>query len=198
MKIYLDKYDPAWPAIFNDIKSELENILRNFNPIIEHIGSTSIPGMTAKPIIDILVGLTDENDFEATVNALINEGYIFYEKYNSVMPYRRFFVKLKSIPVSFPVQKIYYENDEVPNELNDFKSAHIHVLRYNSFHWIRHTAFRDYLMMHHALRIEYEELKMKLSRREWRDANEYNFSKNEFIKRVEGLAMEWYKKRNSF
>ncbi|MGV2482374.1 UNVERIFIED_CONTAM: GrpB family protein, partial [Salmonella enterica subsp. enterica serovar Weltevreden] len=72
---------------------ELEGLIGFLNPQIEHIGSTSVEGLSAKPIIDILIGLPDENDLNKTVEPLTGQGFIYYEKYNQDMPYRRFFVK---------------------------------------------------------------------------------------------------------
>ena len=194
MKIKLEKFNPDWINVYNEIKIELKQILRFLNPEIEHIGSTSVFGLASKPIIDILVGITDQENLDKTVEPLMNKNYIFYEKYNTVMPYRRFFVKLKTKPDNFIVKNTYYENDNVPNELNDHKLAHIHILQFNSYHWTRHIAFREYLKHHMEIKDEYQSIKMNLSTLEWRDGNEYNSAKNDFIKKIEQKAIEWYKK----
>ena len=196
MKIQLEKYNPDWKTIYKNIEDDLRRSLAFVNPIIEHIGSTSIFDLTAKPIIDILVGIPKHEQLDKIVEPLTSNDYIFYEKYNLTMPYRRFFVKLKTKP-DFFIPKIYCEKDEVPNELNDYKLAHIHILEYNSYHWTRHVAFREYLKKNVAVKNEYQKIKLQLSILDWRDGNEYNDAKNDFIKRIEKKALEWYAKQNS-
>lgn len=56
------------------------------NPKIEHIGSTSVEGLSTKPIIDILIGLNNESDLEKTITPLTNNDYVYYERYNKDMP----------------------------------------------------------------------------------------------------------------
>ncbi|HVA97270.1 MAG TPA: GrpB family protein [Bacteroidia bacterium] len=196
MKIQLEKYNPDWTTIYKDIEADLRHSISFLNPKIEHIGSTSIVDMKSKPIIDILVGIHEQDQLDNVVEPLTRKGYIYYEKYNSVMPYRRFFVKLKNKP-DFLISKVYCEKDEVPNELNDYRLAHIHVLEYNSYHWKRHIAFREYLKIHTDIKNEYQKMKIQLSVLEWRDGNEYNNAKNEFIKRTEKKAIEWYDEKNN-
>ena len=138
MKIQLEKYNPDWINIYKGIENDLSYHLGFLNPVIEHIGSTSIFNLTAKPIIDILVGIPSQDQLDKIVQLLTSNDYIFYEKYNSIMPYRRFFVKLKKKPEKIFIPTMYSENEDVPNELNEYKLAHIHILEYNSYHWIRH------------------------------------------------------------
>ena len=197
MKIQLEKYNPEWTNVYNDIANDLSHHLKFLNPVIEHIGSTSIFNLTAKPIIDILVGVPNQAQLDKVVKPLTSNDYIFYEKYNSIMPYRRFFVKLKEKPENIFTQTVYSENDIVPNELNEFKLAHIHILEYNSYHWTRHIAFREYVRGHSDVKNEYEKIKIQLSTLEWRDGNEYNSAKNDFIKHTEEKALEWFERQNS-
>jgi GrpB-like predicted nucleotidyltransferase (UPF0157 family) len=192
MKIKLEPYNPEWPETFHAIQKDLGNHLAFLDPMIEHVGSTSIPGMTAKPIIDILVGVHDEADLDKTVEPLIDKGYIFYEKYNSVMPYRRYFVKLRSRPENITVPKVYYTGEKPFDEIDDYKQAHIHVLAAGTYHWKRHVAFRDYLRRHPDLARAYEELKIRLSALEWQSGNHYNSGKEDFILETQEKALEWY------
>lgn len=194
LKIILEKYNPEWATIYKEIEDELKLHLASLNPIIEHIGSTSIFDMTAKPIIDIIVGIPNNEQLDKVIEPLTAHDYLYYEKYNSVMPYRRFFVKLKAKP-NFDIPKIYSEKDEVPNELNDFKLAHIHIVEYNSYHWKRHIAFREYLKEHSTIKNEYENIKIHLSTLNWQDGNAYNSAKNDFIKQTEERALEWYENK---
>lgn len=197
MKIQLEKYSPEWRNVYKEIEKDLKRYLIFLDPVVEHIGSTSVFGLTAKPIIDIIVGISRQDQLEKVVDPLTSNDYIYYEKYNSVMPYRRFFVKLKTRPKNLFIPKVYYEKEEVPNEINDYKLAHIHVLEYNSYHWKRHIAFREYLRKHEDIKNDYQKIKIQLSVLDWRDGNDYNNSKNDFIKRTEQKAIEWYEEQNS-
>jgi GrpB-like predicted nucleotidyltransferase (UPF0157 family) len=197
MKIQLEKYNPDWTNVYKNIESDLRHHLEFFNPVIEHIGSTSIFDLTAKPIIDILVGIPNRNLLDSVVMPLTSNGYIYFEKYNSIMPYRRFFIRLKTKPEKIFIPTVYSENDDVPNELNECKLTHIHILEHNSHHWTRHIAFREYLRKHSEIRNEYEKLKIQLSAFDWQDGNEYNSAKDDFIKETEKKALDWYEMNNS-
>jgi len=194
MKIKIEEYNTEWSRVFDEIKSDTLKLIGFLNPQIEHIGSTSVDGLSAKPIIDILVGLENGNDLNKTIQPLMNNGYIYYERYNKEMPYRRFFVRHKdnySIPANL---KIITEQDEIPSntEEHDSRLAHVHVLPLNSEHWTRHIAFRDYLKEYPKIRNEYQNLKEELKYKEWRDGNEYNKAKDKFIKEEERKAVKWY------
>ena len=65
---------------------------------------------------------------------------------------------------------------------------------YNSEHWIRHIAFRNYLREHVTIQKEYQKLKRELSTKDWLDGNDYNKAKNDFIKIEEKKAIDWYLK----
>ena len=185
MKVQLEIYNPKWQNWYHNIQKELSEQLQILNPIIEHIGSTAVLGLSAKPIIDILVGVPKQFELDECIEPLTNKGYLFYKKYNSIMPYRRFFVMLQTKPENIILPSVYYENDVIPNELNKHKLAHIHILEHNSYHWLRHIAFREYIRKHCEVKNEYQKIKMQLSTKEWKDGNEYNAAKNDFIKMVE-------------
>ena len=95
MKINIEAYNKKWTGQFEKIKTDLCSILVKLNPKIEHIGSTSVPNLAAKAIIDIQVGIENSYDLDKTIKPMINNHYIYYEIYNSVMPNRRLFVGLK-------------------------------------------------------------------------------------------------------
>jgi len=194
MKITIEHHNPEWKKHFHKIRAELAALTEPMRPEIEHIGSTSVEGLAAKPIIDILVGVREDDDLNRIPPALMSHGYIYFEKYNADMPYRRFFVKLRTSPeqLSFPVH--IKPEDPVPVALNEQppRLAHIHVLPLHSEHWIRHIAFRDYLRAHPRVTAAYQQLKEALGNREWEDSMEYNEAKDPFIKKEERNAVNWY------
>lgn len=195
MKITIEKHNPNWANDFETIREELLKLIGFLDPKIEHIGSTSVHGLSAKPIIDIIVGVDSEKDLEKTIKSLINNNYIYYEYYNEGMPYRRFFVKHKINPKDLSIPSIIIDEDKIPANTKEYnyRLAHIHILPYNSEHWIRHIAFRDYLRTHLDIKYQYQYLKEELSKQEWLDGNEYSEAKDKFIKTEEKKAINWYK-----
>ncbi len=94
MRIKILPYRKEWKEQFEQISRELHQILHELNPIIEHIGSTSIEYLSAKPIIDIQIGIEDKNQFNKVVELMeLPKDYIYYEAFNEALPNRRLFVK---------------------------------------------------------------------------------------------------------
>lgn len=194
MKIRFEAHKPQWKVKFQAIRDELSEAIGFLDPHIEHIGSTSVEGLSAKPIIDILVGLKDPVELDRVVQPLMEREFIYYEIYNSVMPYRRLFVKLDVAPESLSLPSCIKEGDKIPQPLieSNHNLSNIHVMTYGTEHWIRHIAFRNYLRRHPDTMKSYGDLKSELSRHEWVDTNEYNAAKDPFIKLVEKAAIQEY------
>ncbi|MCD2425295.1 GrpB family protein [Niabella pedocola] len=199
MKIEIVPYNPEWTTDFEALKKELAAITGLWDPQIEHIGSTSVETLAAKPIIDLLVGVKHIKDLDHLPQALMNRGYIYYETYNSAMPYRRFFVKLHTEPADLSLPIRIREGDVIPAALNDHhhRRAHIHVLPLQSEHWIRHIAFRNYLRTHPDVKTAYQQLKQELGSLEWTDGNAYNAAKDAFLKTAEQHAVTWYHRHHA-
>lgn len=194
MKVTFEKYNPIWKEQFESIKKDLEKNIGFLQPEIEHIGSTSVEGLSAKPIIDIMIGVKNETELDQIPSLLQGKDYVYYEKYNEEMPYRRFFIKLKDKPQTLGFPEIIHLGDQIPEELHNhqLRIAHIHTIPTSSEHWLRHIAFRDYLCSHPDIKEEYQQLKEKLSQMEWIDGNDYNEGKDPFIKKEEQNAIQWY------
>lgn len=199
MKITLETYDPGWKQSFEEIKKKLEEAIGFLEPAIAHIGSTSVEGLSAKPIIDVLVGLRSWDDLQQVIRPLTDRGFVYYEVYNKTMPYRRFFVRHKVDPQELRVPRVISGVEEIPSDTFEHaqRLAHVHILPVDSHHWTRHVAFRDYLEAHPGVREQYQQLKEKLSEMEWPDGNDYNAAKNDFVKRVERNALEWNGRRKT-
>ena len=75
MEIKIEKYNPNWETRFNELKSTLSMVLQKITPQIEHIGSTSVPNLSAKPIIDIAIGLDSKYQFEEVIQAMTDNGF---------------------------------------------------------------------------------------------------------------------------
>ncbi len=194
MKIAIVPYNPEWSAQFRQIADELKVILKDVHPTIEHMGSTSVSGLAAKPIIDVAVGIASTALLDKTIAPMTGHNYIYFEKYNSVMPLRRHYVGLQSGAPIHRFQSVYTEADKVPHEdIYPHKRVHVHVWELGSPEYLRHIAFRDYLRAHPEIVRQYAQLKKQLSVQEWEDGNAYNSGKNDFIKQEEAKAIVWYK-----
>jgi GrpB-like predicted nucleotidyltransferase (UPF0157 family) len=169
MKIELAEYNPQWNDLF---LKEKELLMRNPSDKafrIEHIGSTSVPGLGAKPIIDILLGVKKLSDAHSFIPEMIKLGYEYISKFEDMMPERRYFVKRK----------------------NGIRTHHIHTVELTSQFWRRHILFRDYLRTHDKVRDNYYNMKKELALKEWQDSNDYADAKTKFIKGIEKQTLEY-------
>lgn len=114
-------YSPGWPALFCRLRRELLDIFAPFQVVVEHIGSTSVPGLAAKPVIDVLLGADSLANIESKIDSLSTLGYSYVSKYEPELPMRRYFVKSASMRV------------------------HLHAVELTSRFWWEHLAFRDAL-----------------------------------------------------
>ena len=164
MKIKIFPYDKNWPILFEKLRSEIKKNINTNDIAIEHIGSTSIKKLASKPIIDILIGIRSKklNDY---INSITNLGYKYIKEYELETPNRRFFIL----------------------EENERRIAHIHLVKYNSIWFKRHIAFRNELRINNNTRRKYQQLKYSLSKKEWKDGNEYADAKTTFIRSVEKM-----------
>lgn len=195
MKIILEEYQPDWANAFCKEKEAIASVLFNFHPAVEHIGSTSIVGLCAKPTLDILVGLDDELQLDKTIPLMIGNGYTYFKKYEPAMPYRRLFAHLKAINGKVP-PSIIDLYDEFVRGQEFVPIANIHIIVKETLHWKRHLAFRDFLRVQTDLRDEYGRLKKELAQHEVKDTNEYNTAKDSFIKKTQEQALAWYNNQN--
>lgn len=196
MKIVLQQYQLSWPQMFLSEKSIIASALQDCVTIIEHFGSTSVAGMDAKPTIDILVGLNENEGLDKTIIPMMNIGYTYIKKFEPQWPSRRFFMKLW--PSDLLIPRVIDGGDNYIIGKDFVSLANIHIILKDTNDWTRLIAFRDYLRAHASTRSEYCQLKKQLSGQEFKDMNAYNDAKDNFIKQVEKLAMDWFcsKKQN--
>lgn len=197
MKIKIVEHDPNWKVQFEQLKNQLKSLLHPMDLTIEHFGSTSITGLSAKPVIDIMIGVPSYKDLLVCIKPMQEQGYIYMELHNDGMPERRFFVGLRHhSPKELFLSKYTKEDDFPIDLLNENRFCHIHIWIKSSEEWDRHIAFRDYLRVHPIVKQKYAELKNRLSQLEWTDGDEYNDAKNDFIQKTEKLALKWYNNIN--
>ena len=165
--------------------------LSHIKPSIDHIGSTSLESIAAKPIIDILVGVSSDSHLDDSIHFMTNSGYTYVERFNQAMPYRRFFAELTPRQSTKPPLVIDNTTDLLFGIEYD-SVCNIHIIKKNTYHWIRHIAFRDYLLANEHARSAYENLKMEIVKLDFKDPLEYNTHKERFILEVQQEAVFLY------
>ncbi|GEN46396.1 GrpB family protein [Alkalibacillus haloalkaliphilus] len=165
-EVKLVNYNPEWPQLFQQEKQLLQNMVGEHVLGIEHIGSTAIKGLKAKPIIDLVVGLKSLEDVQLLGLKRMSEAdYYMLQKQE---------IEGKIVFAKFP-----YIKDE------DYTKTHfLHVVEYNGDWWNAHIQFRDRLNANQDLAKEYEALKLKLAEEHPKDVTAYAESKEMFIKSV--------------
>jgi len=155
-------YDPRWPAMFANERERILTATGGVVLAVEHVGSTAVPGLAAKPIIDILAGVRHLDDAAETFQPLLALGYAYVPEYETEIPDRRYFHK--GPPAA--------------------RSHHLHMAEFGGGFWRRHLAFRDALRSDPVLAARYAALKRDLAARFGRDRRGYTEAKTEFIESV--------------
>jgi GrpB-like predicted nucleotidyltransferase (UPF0157 family) len=171
-KIEVRPYDAAWPSQFQQIHNTLATALASLSCRIEHVGSTSVPGLSAKPILDIDIVVESPEGLEAVIEALSGLGYE-HQGDLGVSGREAFRCKV----------------DEAGNETScqGWPAHHLYACIEGGRELRRHLAFRDYLRANQAAAAEYSELKTRLALRYPWDRIRYSKSKDPF---VEGVLRE--------
>ncbi|MBI2856153.1 MAG: GrpB family protein [Chloroflexi bacterium] len=133
---------------------------------IEHVGSTSVPGLAAKPIIDIMAAIDSLDNAQECIGPLKDLGYEYIPEYEDVRPERRYFHKGPAAA----------------------RTHHLHVVELHSAFWSRHILFRDYLRTHPEEASRYVQLKRELAARYGADRLGYQDAKGPYITLVEEKA----------
>lgn len=159
--IHLEESQESWQTRADHLCRELEARLAPWlTRSVEHIGSTSVPGLPAKPIIDLQALVADLADTPAIAETLAPYGWHFVEPELDQRPWRRFFVLV----------------------VNDRRSAHLHVMTADAPRWREQLAFRDRLRDHPDLAAAYAALKRELAERHRDDREAYTAAKSAFIR----------------
>ncbi len=195
MKIRFEPYDPVWKNDFEQHGERISAALSPMRPAIDHIGSTSLGDIAAKPIIDILVGVQTASQLDEAISPMLAAGYTYVEKFTPGMPYRRFFVKLTPLSPK-PLPDIIRAADTLAFGREYETVANIHVMEKDSYHWMRHIAFRDYLRAFPEIRFAYEALKRNIAKLDFDDPLEYNTHKEAFIGEHQEKAVAWFLQEN--
>ena len=156
--ITLVEYDPAWPKIFVREATRIKAALGERAMVVEHVGSTSVPGLIAKPIIDILLVVADSADEPSYVPALEAAGYV-----------------LRIREPDWHQHRLFKGPDT---------NINLHVFTQGSEEIQRTLLLRDWLRTNEADRELYARTKRSLARRKWKYVQNYADAKSEVVKAI--------------
>jgi GrpB-like predicted nucleotidyltransferase (UPF0157 family) len=166
-EIRLRSYDPTWPAQFDREASALTGALgRHVAGGVHHVGSTAVPGLTAKPIIDIMIGVSDLDSSRPCIDLLAEMDYCY-------APYRQDVMHWFCKPS--PARRTH----------------HLHLVPTGSERFTDVLAFRDYLRTHPVAVRQYEELKRQLATRHSHDRDAYTDGKSAMVAAITADARRW-------
>jgi GrpB-like predicted nucleotidyltransferase (UPF0157 family) len=169
LEVELHPHSPHWVQDAASESAGLKDALGSVLVTVHHIGSTAIPGIKAKPIIDLMPLVTDLAALDAKQEAVRALGYKWYGEFG--IPRRRYCLLV--------------------DPATGKRKFQIHCFADRDPEIARHIAFRDYLRAHRALASEYEAEKIRAAAVVSSDVNAYNAEKNDWIKRVEKDALAW-------
>ncbi|HYK69429.1 MAG TPA: GrpB family protein [Streptosporangiaceae bacterium] len=160
--IVLVPYDPRWPATFDREASRIRAALASLAIRVEHVGSTSVPGLDAKPIIDIVLAVPDSSDEAAYVSALKAAGYVLHNREPGWFEHRMF------------------KGPEA--------DVNLHVFSAGAAEIDRMILFRDWLRSHDDDRDAYLRVKRELAGRTWRHVQHYADAKTPIVREIMARA----------
>ena len=171
LPIVVADYDPRWATMYAEESARIQDVIGEWLLGIEHVGSTSVPGLAAKPVVDMMPGLRSLGDAPHVISAMEGLGYKYIPDYEDELPERRYFVR--------PPGRGYRHK----------RLFHVHAVETTSAFWRRHLSFRNYLRAHPDIADEYGALKRRLAAEYGSNRVGYTEAKTEFITRIESLAL---------
>jgi GrpB-like predicted nucleotidyltransferase (UPF0157 family) len=163
--VRLVPHHPGWGAAFAEYAAAIRKRTGLAGARVQHVGSTSVPGLMSKPILDIVIGADEDAPADQIAAELVALGYTdrgAHEGSNGRL------LVMESAP--------------------NFRTVHVHVVRYRSHDWFDYVAFRDALLNEPDLRERYALLKMRLAERFEGDRKLYTSGKESFIQTVLAAA----------
>ncbi len=158
----LIEYQDAWPLQFAGVAAELRTIFTAPRFALEHIGSTAVPGLCAKPVFDVVLGAAALHEVEAQIPALARHDFAYRPEYEVQIPGRRYFVRAAGATLR----------------------VHLHAVVVGGPLWGEHLRFRDALRGDAALMQSYAALKRYLAVLHAADKTAYTEAKAPFIRQV--------------
>jgi GrpB-like predicted nucleotidyltransferase (UPF0157 family) len=156
--IYLAPYDPAWPSLFERLAVQIHTALGDAILLLEHVGSTSVPGLSAKPTIDMVLAVADSTDEASYVVPLEEKGYTLRIREPDWYEHR------------------LLKTPEIKGNLHVFTAGCVEIERM--------LLFRDWLRTHADDRLLYEDTKRELAARTWKYTQNYADAKADIVREI--------------
>ena len=153
-------YDPSWPQLFEQEKARLHGICPTTFLGIEHIGSTAVPMLSAKPVIDLMAGVSSLARADAIIPILCTNGYTTSAEFNATLVESRWLMR----------------------HSEGRRTHHLHLVIFEGGEWRNRLIFRDTLRTEAGIRSRYEGLKLKLMKETGADREAYTAMKTDFVK----------------
>lgn len=163
-EITIADYDPRWAEKFHEHSGRIAQALGGRALVIEHVGSTAVPGLAAKPIVDIDVLVEDSSDEASYLPAMIDAGYLLRVREPGWHEHRMF--RTPALDV------------------------HVHVFTTGCVEYSRHVIFRDRLRHDAKDRQQYETVKRRLAKEDWADMNDYAHAKSAVVEQILSRAVQ--------
>ena len=167
-EIEIVEYDSGWPARFAAEAKRIRRLLGRPSLEIEHHGSTAVPGLAAKPVIDMLVAMESIASAERYATTLVQNGYE---------------------PVDARYRELWPERIVLVRRERGARVCHVHLMLRSHAVWTRLLAFRDHLRAHPEVAGEYAKVKRSLAQSMGQDRHAYMSAKGDFIRRITNVAM---------
>jgi len=161
-EVALRAYDPHWPGMFEAERERLLSLFPDDFIAIEHMGSTAVPGLAAKPVIDILAGVASMEAARALVAPLCAQGYTTSAEFNATLTDRQWLMRWA----------------------NGHRTHHLHLVVHGGPVWDQRLRFRDALRADPALAWNYAALKTELAAKHPTDREAYTEAKAAFVRAV--------------
>ncbi|WP_409475871.1 GrpB family protein [Stenotrophomonas sp. Y-13] len=165
-EVKLCAYNSAWPSLYEEERQRLHALLPGTIIDIQHIGSTSVPGLMAKPIIDILAGVASMEVAESIGEVLCKSGYTTSAEFNRSLTDRKWFMRWA----------------------NGHRTHHLHVVVHAGPVWSERLKFRNALRADPDLAAKYEKLKVQMTTEHSQDREAYTDAKAHFVQAVSRAA----------
>ena len=179
-RVAVEPYDPEWPLLFEEERRRILGTVGHIVAGVHHVGSTAIPGMPSKPLLDIAVLLREFEDGERCIAPLERIGYVH-----------------RGLLDDIPGDRSFRKGDDPPEGCSDSEGAgrmwrthHIHMYTLDSPIWHNQVRFRDYLIAQPELAAKYARLKLTLAHKHPNDRESYRAGKDPFIAEVLAKAAE--------
>jgi GrpB-like predicted nucleotidyltransferase (UPF0157 family) len=154
-------YDPQWPTLYEKEKELVRRVLEHRIWALEHVGSTAVPKLGGKNIIDIMAGVDSVDEASQCISPLESIGY-------------------KDVTPQPDNTEWYYCLGKGPHSVG----YHLHLVKFNSEHWKKHIVFRDFLKKNPQIAQEYFDLKKRLAMKYGTDRLGYTEAKSAFIESI--------------